>query len=60
MNIVVCVKAVPGSTEVKMDTKTHTIIRDGGEAVVTRSMPLRLRWLCASKTSTARRAKPAR
>lgn len=34
MNIVVCVKAVPGSTEVKMDTKTHTIIRDGGEAVV--------------------------
>lgn len=34
MNIVVCVKAVPGSTEVKMDPKTHTIIRDGGEAVV--------------------------
>ena len=34
MNIVVCVKAVPGSTEVKMDTKTHTIIRDGGESVV--------------------------
>ena len=34
MNIVVCVKAVPGSTEVKMDAKTHTIIRDGGEAVV--------------------------
>lgn len=34
MNIVVCVKAVPGSTEVKMDPKTHTIIRDGGEAVI--------------------------
>lgn len=34
MNIVVCVKAVPGSTEVKMDPVTHTIIRDGGEAVI--------------------------
>ena len=34
MHIVVCVKAVPGSTEVKMDPKTHTIVRDGGAAVV--------------------------
>lgn len=34
MNIVVCVKAVPGSTEVKMDPKTNTIVRDGGSAVV--------------------------
>lgn len=34
MKIVVCVKAVPGSTEVKMDPKTHTIIRDGGESVI--------------------------
>ena len=28
MHIVVCVKAVPGSTEVKMDPKTNTIVRD--------------------------------
>lgn len=34
MHIVVCVKAVPGSTEVRMDPVTHTIIRDGGAAVV--------------------------
>lgn len=34
MHIVVCVKAVPGSTEVKMDPKTNTIVRDGGQAVV--------------------------
>lgn len=34
MHIVVCVKAVPGSTEVKMDPVTHTIVRDGGQAVV--------------------------
>ena len=34
INIVVCVKAVPGSTEVKMDPKTNTIVRDGGQAVI--------------------------
>lgn len=34
MKVVVCIKAVPGSTEVKMDPETHTIIRDGGEAVI--------------------------
>lgn len=34
MNIVVCVKAVPSSTEVKMDSKTNTIVRDGKQAVV--------------------------
>lgn len=34
MHIVVCVKAVPSSTEVKMDPGTHTIVRDGRESVV--------------------------
>ena len=34
MHIVVCVKAVPGSTEVKMDPKTNTIVRDGKQAVI--------------------------
>ncbi len=34
MHIVVCVKAVPSSTEVKMDPVTHTIVRDGRESVV--------------------------
>lgn len=34
MHIVVCVKAVPGSTEVKMDPETNTIVRDGGAAVL--------------------------
>ena len=34
MHIVVCVKAVPGSTEVKMDPVTHTIMRDGRESVI--------------------------
>ena len=33
-HMVVCVKAVPGSTEVKMDPKTNTIVRDGKQAVV--------------------------
>ena len=34
LHIAVCVKAVPGSTEVKMDPKTNTIVRDGGQAVI--------------------------
>ncbi len=34
MRIVVCVKAVPGSTKVKMDPKTNTIVRDGKQAVI--------------------------
>ena len=32
-HMVVCVKAVPGSTEVKMDPKTNTIVRDGKQTV---------------------------
>lgn len=34
MRIAVCVKAVPSSTEVKMDPKTNTIVRDGKQAVI--------------------------
>ena len=34
MRIVVCVKAVPSTTEVKMDPETNTIVRDGKQAVV--------------------------
>lgn len=34
MHIVVCVKAVPSSTEVKMDPVTNTIVRDGNVAVI--------------------------
>ena len=33
-HMVVCVKAVPGSTEVKMDPKTNTIVRDGKQTVI--------------------------
>lgn len=34
MNITVCMKAVPSTTEVRMDPKTNTIIRDGKQSVV--------------------------
>ncbi len=34
MRVVVCVKAVPSTTEVKMDPETNTIVRDGKQAVV--------------------------
>lgn len=34
MKIIVCVKAVPSSTEVRFDPLSHTIIRDGKQAVI--------------------------
>ena len=34
MHVVVCVKAVPSTTEVRMDPVTHTIVRDGRQAVI--------------------------
>ena len=34
MNTVVCVKAVPSTTEVRMDPVTNTIVRDGRQSVV--------------------------
>lgn len=34
MNIVVCVKQVPGTNEVKMNEETNTIIREGMEAII--------------------------
>jgi len=34
LNIIVCIKQVPGTTEVKMNKETNTIIREGVEAVI--------------------------
>ena len=34
MRMVVCMKAVPSTTEVRMDPKTNTIVRDGRQSVV--------------------------
>ncbi len=34
MNIVVCIKQVPGTTKVKINPETGTLIREGVEAVV--------------------------
>ncbi|MGA2508226.1 MAG: electron transfer flavoprotein subunit beta/FixA family protein [Chitinispirillaceae bacterium] len=34
MNIVVCIKQVPGTTQVKINPETGTLVRDGVEAVV--------------------------
>ena len=34
MRTIVCVKQEPASNEVRLDEKTNTIIRDGGEAVI--------------------------
>lgn len=34
MNVVVCVKQVPGTTEVKINRETNTIIREGVEAIL--------------------------
>lgn len=48
-HMVVCVKAVPGSTEVKMDPKTNTIVRDGKQAVISRSMQALWNARCRSR-----------
>ena len=34
MNLVVCIKQVPSSNEVRLDPVTHTIVRDGKQSVV--------------------------
>ena len=34
MNIVVCIKQVPNTTDVKIDPVTNTLIRDGVESVI--------------------------
>ena len=34
MKIVVCIKQVPDTTEVKLDPKTNTLIRDGVPSII--------------------------
>ncbi|MFH1783920.1 MAG: electron transfer flavoprotein subunit beta/FixA family protein [bacterium] len=34
MNIIVCIKQVPGTTDVKIDSKTNTLKREGVEAII--------------------------
>jgi len=34
MNIIVCIKQVPNTTDVRMDPKTNTLIREGVESVI--------------------------
>ena len=34
MNIVVCIKQVPGTTQVKINPDTGTLVRDSAEAIV--------------------------
>jgi electron transfer flavoprotein beta subunit len=34
MNIVVCIKQVPGTTEIKIDPETNTLVREGVESIV--------------------------
>jgi electron transfer flavoprotein beta subunit len=34
MNIVVCIKQVPGTTDIKIDPKTNTLIREGVQSII--------------------------
>ncbi|MDD4156375.1 MAG: electron transfer flavoprotein subunit beta, partial [Candidatus Cloacimonetes bacterium] len=34
MNIVVCIKQVPDTTEIKIDPQTNTLIREGVESII--------------------------
>ena len=34
MHIIVCIKQVPDTRQVRLDEKTHTLIRDGVESII--------------------------
>ena len=34
MNIVVCIKQVPGTTEIKIDPETNTLVREGVQSII--------------------------
>ncbi len=34
MNIIVCIKQVPGTTEIKIDPKTNTLVREGVKSII--------------------------
>ena len=34
MNIIVCIKQVPDTTEIKIDPETNTLIREGVESII--------------------------
>ncbi|MEE8372431.1 MAG: electron transfer flavoprotein subunit beta/FixA family protein [Dehalococcoidia bacterium] len=34
MNIIVCIKQVPGTTEIKIDPETNTLVREGVESII--------------------------
>ena len=60
LNIAVCVKAVPGSTEVKMDPETNTIVRDGGQTVINPFDACALECALSIKDELAARGRVAR
>jgi electron transfer flavoprotein beta subunit len=57
MNIVVCVKQVPSTTEVRLDPETHTIVRDGSLSVLNPfdafavELGVRLKEACGGKVT---------
>mgnify|MGYP001113682351 FL=1 len=34
MNIVVCIKQVPGTTDIKIDPQTNTLVREGVQSII--------------------------
>ncbi len=58
MNIVVCIKQVPGTTEIKIDPETNTLVREGVESIINPfdgyalEEGVRLRERCGGKVIT--------
>lgn len=46
MNILVCVKQVPDTTEIKIDPVTNTLIRAGVPSIVNPFVLMPWRWQC--------------
>jgi len=57
MNIVVCIKQVPGTTEIKIDPQTNTLVREGVESIINPfdcyalEEAVRLRERCSGKVT---------
>ena len=53
MNILVCIKQVPDTTEIRMDPKTNTLIRAGVPSTVNPLTNTRSRRPCSSARRSA-------
>ena len=57
MEIVVCVKQVPDTTEVKIDPVKNTLIREGVPSIVNPFDKIAVKWRCSCGKNMAAKSK---